>query len=110
MLRQAIGLNSANPLCYLGLVQLLTETGRLTESLPVLQFMIDHRLLVEQAMIFQGDVHQNLGNIDTAMDTYAQALELPLVAKAAAERLVPLLQKKNRIDDAAFLFKKYLKG
>lgn len=110
LLRRAIEVNSANPLCYLGLVQLLTDTGRLTESLPVLQFMIDNQLLAEQAIIFLGDVNLNLGNIGPAMDAYARALELPLAAKVAAERLVPLLQKNNRDDEAAFLYKKYLKG
>ena len=110
MLRRAIETNSANPLCYLGLVQLLTDTGRLTESIPVLQFMIDNQLLTEQAVIFLGDVNLNLGKIDIAMDTYARALDLPAAAKAAAERLVPLLRENNRNEEAAFLFKKYLKG
>ena len=110
MLRRAIERNSANPLCYLGLVQLLTDTGRLTESVPILQFMIDNQLLAEQAIVFLGDVNLNLGNIDLAMDNYARALELPLAAKAAAERLIPLLRNDNRDEEAAFLFKKYLKG
>jgi tetratricopeptide (TPR) repeat protein len=110
MLRRAIEVNAANPLCYLGLAQLLTDTGRLTESLPVLQFMIDNHLLADQAIIFLGDVYLNLGSIDAALDAYARALDLPQAAKAAAERLVPLLQENNRGEEAAFLFKKYLKG
>jgi tetratricopeptide (TPR) repeat protein len=110
MLQQAIEINGTNPLCRLGLAQLLTDTGRLTESLPVLQYMIDNQLLADQAIIFLGDVYLNLGTIGSAMDAYARALEFPHAAKAAAERLIPMLQESNRDEEAAFLFKKYLKG
>jgi tetratricopeptide (TPR) repeat protein len=110
LLRRALDLNDENPLCCLSLVQLLTDTGRLEESLPVLDHMIDRQLLTEQSLLFLGDVHQGLGNEDRAMESYAKALTYPNASKAAAERLIPLFEKHGRREDAAFLFKRYLKS
>jgi tetratricopeptide (TPR) repeat protein len=110
LLRKALDLNNDNPLCCLGLVQLLTDTGRLAESLPVLNHMIDKQLLTEQSLLFLGDVHQGLGNDDEAMTNYTKALTYPNASRAAAERLIPLFESHGRREDAAYLFKRYLKG
>ncbi|HEY6873481.1 MAG TPA: hypothetical protein VI298_12230 [Geobacteraceae bacterium] len=109
-LRRAIAINDANPLCYLTLVQLLADSGRLTECIPLLNYMIDHQLLIEQAVVFLGDVYLNLKNEPQAMECYSKGLAYPSAAKAAAERLVTLLQKQERLEEAAFLAKRYLKG
>ncbi|RQW77092.1 MAG: hypothetical protein EHM51_02370 [Geobacter sp.] len=108
--RRALTINGTNPLCCLGLVQLLADTGRLTECIPLLNSMIDREMLLEQAIIFLADVHQNLGNEEAAMGGYTKALAFPGAAKAAAERLVVLLQKQGRSEEAAYVAKKYLKG
>ena len=110
LLRRALDLNSENPLCCLSLVQLLTDAGRLEESLPILGHMIDKQLLTEQSLLFLGDVNQGLGNEDAAIESYAKALDYPNAAKAAAERLVPIFERLGRRDDATYLFKRYLKG
>ena len=110
LLRRALDLNNENPLCCLSLVQLLTDTGRLEESLPILSHMIDKQLLIEQSLLFLGDVYRGLGNDDAAMESYAKALDFPNAAKAAAERLVPIFERLGRREDAAYLFKRYLKG
>jgi tetratricopeptide (TPR) repeat protein len=110
MLRRAIVVNDANPLCYLGLVQLLADTGRFADTLPLLNYMIEHTYLIEQALIFLGDVYQKMGDEEKAMEGYSRAIGYPAAEKAAAERLVPLLQKLGRQDEAVFLVKKYLKG
>jgi len=110
LLRRALDLNNENPLCCLSLVQLLTDAGRLEESLPVLSHMIDKQLLMEQSLLFLGDVYRGLGNDDAAIESYAKALNFPNAAKASAERLVPIFEKLGRREDAAFLFKRYLKG
>ena len=110
LLNRALTVTNENPLCCMGLVQLLTDTGRLPESLPVLHHMIEKQLLTEQSLLFLGDVHLALGNEDTAMDSYSQALAFPNAARAAAERLIPILEKQGRPDDAKHLFQRYLKG
>jgi tetratricopeptide (TPR) repeat protein len=110
LLHRALTVNNDNPLCCMGLVQLLTDTGRLPESLPVLHHMIEKQLLTEQSLLFLGDVHLALGNEDTAMDSFSQALAFPNAARTAAERLIPILENRGRRDDAALLFKRYLKG
>ena len=110
LLRRANSRNPENPLSHLGLVQLLADTGRFAEALPVLHYMIDNRLLTEQATIFLGDIHQKLGNDAEAIESYSKALANPATAKTAAERLIPLLGKQDRSEEAAFLAKKYLKG
>ncbi len=110
LLRRALDLNNENPLCCLSLVQLLTDAGRLEESLPVLDHMIDKQLMTEQSLLFLGDVHQGLGNDDRAMESYAKAITYPNASRAAAERLIPLFEKHGRSEDAAFLFKRYLKS
>jgi tetratricopeptide (TPR) repeat protein len=110
LLRRAIAVNDTNPLCYLGLVQLLADTGRFADTLQLLNYMIDHNYLIEQALIFLGDVYLKMGDEEKAMEGYTRAIGCPAAAKAAAERLVPLLQKLGRQDEAVFLVKKYLKG
>lgn len=110
LLRRAIALNDGNPLCHLSLVQLLADAGRFEETIPLLNSMIDRQLLPEQAVIFLGDVQQRIGNEGEAMANYSRALDYPAAAKAAAERLVPLLQNQGRGDEALFLAKRYLRG
>jgi tetratricopeptide (TPR) repeat protein len=110
LLRRAIEVNDANPLCYLGLVQLLADTGRAADTIPLLNYMVDHTYLIEQALIFLGDVYQKLGDEEEAMGGYSRAIGYPAAAKTAAERLVPLLQKHGRQEEAVYLVKKYLKG
>jgi tetratricopeptide (TPR) repeat protein len=109
-LRRVIAINDANPLGHLALVQLLVDTGRLAECVPLLNRMIDRQLLVDQALMYLGDIYLNLGNEQEAMESYSKALTHPSAAKAAAERLVTLLQKQERLEEAAFLAKRYLKG
>ena len=110
LLHQALAINDENPLCYLSLVQLLADTGRFEEAVPLLHHMVDRTILIEQALIFLGDIHQRMGNDDEAIAEFSKALSYPGVAKASAERLVPLLSKQGRLEDAAFVIKKYLKG
>jgi tetratricopeptide (TPR) repeat protein len=110
LLRRALTVNDMNPLCYLTLVQVLTDTGRMTEAIPLLNIMVDRSLLVEQALIYLGDIYQRLGNDQEAMEYYSKALNFKQAAKPAAERLVTLLQKHGRPEEATFLVKQYLKG
>lgn len=109
LLRRAMGCNDANPLCHLGLVQLLVETRRFTEAIGLLERMVERQILPEQALLFQGDIYQELGDSTTALDRYAQLLPGPY-QRDAAERIVPLLESVGRPEEAAYIAKQYLKG
>jgi predicted negative regulator of RcsB-dependent stress response len=110
LLRRAINLNASNPLCYLGLVQLLSDTARFYEAIPVLEHMIGHGLLPDQARLLLGDVYLLTGGDDKAIENWSEALSLPSVARGAAEKLVSLLQKHGRGEEAAYIAKRYLKS
>ncbi len=109
-LRSAIGKNPDNALCHLGLVQLMLETGRLTESIPMLEQMIAADHLADQALIMLGDVLLAMGDQDAALERYVGALNIPSVAKTAAQKLVPVLEELGRSADAQAVAKRYLKG
>jgi tetratricopeptide (TPR) repeat protein len=110
LLRRAIGLNHLNPLCHLSLVQLFIDTERFAEALRHLEYMIAQNLLPEQSLLLAGDVSEHMGDQSHAVDMFTQALALPAVARAAAERLIPLLEQQGRSAEAQYLFKKYCKG
>ena len=110
LLRRAIDLNGLNPLCYLALVQLFGETGRVKEALPFLQHMINIDLIPDQAGLLLGDAYVHLEDENSAVDCYTRVLSSPGYAKEAAMKLVPLLEKQGRRDDAAYLAKKFKKG
>jgi len=110
LLRHALAINEANPLCHLGLVQLMLETGRFAESIPLLERMISDSHLPDQATIMLGEVLQVTGNDDAALLKFLEGLNYPSAARAAAERAIPLLKKQGRTADAAALSKQYLKG
>jgi tetratricopeptide (TPR) repeat protein len=110
LLRRAIESNDLNPLCYLALVQLLGETGRIRETLPLLQHMINIELIPEQAGILLGDANILLEDVNSALDCYSRVLSSPGYAKEAAMKLIPLLEKLGRQEEAAYLTKKFNKG
>jgi len=110
LLARAIGLNPANPLCNIGLVQLYAETGRVPEALQVLERMISVNVIPEQATLMQGDLYAHLGDESNAVESYSKLLASPKFAREAAERLVPLLEKQGRTDEAGYLAKKFGKG
>ena len=57
-----------------------------------------------------GELHELSGDEPRAVELWSQALEIPSVAKSAAERLVPILDRQGRKDEVKYLAKKYLKG
>jgi len=110
LLLKAIALNPGNPLCAIGLVHLYTEIGRGPEALQVLERMISSDLLPEQAMLMQGELYTLLQDESKAVESYSRLLASPKFAREAAERLVPLLEKQGRSEEAAYLAKKFAKG
>ncbi|HKZ16270.1 MAG TPA: tetratricopeptide repeat protein [Geobacteraceae bacterium] len=110
LLIKAIGLNPVNPLCNIGLVQLYTEIGREPEALQVLERMISSDLIPDQARLMQGDLYTQLQDESNAIESYSRLLTSPKFAREAAERIVPLLERQGRTEEAAYLAKKYAKG
>ncbi len=110
LLKRALSLDGSNPLVHLGLAQYYIDSRRFAESVPVLQGMIEGEILHDQAQLMLGDVYAMMGNPDAAIDIYTKGLQLPALKKVSAERLVQLLTAQNRTEEAAYLFKTYLKG
>lgn len=109
LLRRALALNDANPLCNLSLVQLLTENGRFNEAVPLLERMVERDILPDQAGMFLGEIYRVRGESDRAIGQFSQLLSSPL-KREAAERLVGLLEANGRSQEAAMVAKQYLKG
>jgi len=110
LLRRSVELNALNPLSLVALVELLAETGRFVEAIPFLEHMINSDLIPDQARLLLGDVLILMEDETKAVETYSQVLTSPGFAKQAADKLIPLLKKQGRNEEAAFLAKKYMKG
>jgi tetratricopeptide (TPR) repeat protein len=110
LLIRAIDLNPANPLCHIGLVQLYTEIVRAPEALQLLERMIAGDVVPEQARLMQGDLYTLLKDESNAVESYSRLLTSPKYSKEAAERIVPLLVKQGRTEEAAYVAKKFAKG
>ncbi|MRR59415.1 MAG: hypothetical protein EG824_14590, partial [Deltaproteobacteria bacterium] len=108
LLRRALALNDANPLCNLSLVQLLTESGRFNEAVPLLERMVERGILSDQAGMFLGEIYRVRGESDRAIDQFSQLLSSPL-KREAAERLMGVLEASGRAQEAALVAKQYLK-
>ncbi len=110
LLLRAIGLNPVNPLSSIGLVQLYAETGRAPEALQVVARMIEKDLEPDQARLMQGELYTLLEDEPKAVESYSRLLTSPKYAREAVERLVPLLQRQGRTEEAARLAKKFARG
>lgn len=110
LLKRAVSLNPTNAVCYLALVQLLAGAGRYPEAIATLERMVELDLLADQAQFMMGELYEMSGDENRAFEIWSKVLEMPAVAKSAAERLVPILQRQGRMDDVKYLTKKYLKG
>lgn len=110
LLKRALTLDDGNPLVHLSLAQFYIDTRRFSECVPVLVGMMEREMLHDQAMLMLGDVYAMMGSADEAIDIYTRGLQLPALKKVSAERLVQVLTAQNRTDEAAYLFKTYLKG
>lgn len=110
LFRASAKINPLNPLTRLGLAQLLIFTKRLDEAMTELGLMVENGLLANEALVMIGDVWCLKGEEGAAIDHFAKLLENTSHQKVAAERLVPLLMKQGREQEAQFLAKQYLKG
>jgi hypothetical protein len=78
--------------------------------LPFLQHMINIEVIPDQAGLLLGDAYLLLEDENNAVDCYTRVLSSPGYAKDAAMKLIPLLEKQGRREDAAYLAKKFKKG
>jgi tetratricopeptide (TPR) repeat protein len=110
LLKRSLTLNANNPLANISLVQLLAECGKVQEALGGANRMLELDVVADQALVMQGDLYQALGDQGNAMESWTKALNLPSVARSAAERLIPILDAQGRQNEAKFLAKTYMKG
>jgi pentatricopeptide repeat protein len=110
LLNRSLQLNPANSASYLALVHLLAETGRFPEAIATVKRMMELGILADQAQFMLGELYEAAGDQELAFAAWTKSLDLPGVARSAAERLVPLLDEQGRTDEAKYLIKRYLKG
>ena len=110
LLNRAIKINEDNPVCHLSLAQLYADAGRLGEAEVILKKMMARMILYEQALVMLADVYTLQGDHENALNLLTGGLQIPALKKASAERLVTILAAQGRDDEAAYLFKTYLKG
>jgi tetratricopeptide (TPR) repeat protein len=110
LLNRSLRLNQTNAASYLALVHLKADAGRFPEAISILSRMQELGILADQAQFMLGELHDASGDRAAALEAWSQALEIPSVAKAAAERLVPILTGQGRAEEAKYLTKRYLKG
>lgn len=72
--------------------------------------MIAGGVIPEQARLMQGDLYALIHEESNAIDSYSKLLESPQYAKAAAERIIPLLERHGRAKEAEYLAKRFGKG
>ncbi|MBJ6723872.1 tetratricopeptide repeat protein [Geomesophilobacter sediminis] len=109
LVEQALRINPTNPLCHLARVQMAIDGGNFHLAVGHLKKMRELDVLADQALIMLGDLYIGSGDRQTAMEYLSQALDIQTVAKAAAEKLVPLLSEAGRTQEAQYLVKRYLK-
>lgn len=106
-LRKALQLNRLNTLAWYNLALLLIDSGRLEESLQVLDTMIAEELMPEQSMLMRAELLEATGDLEGAISQYTQLLTTPY-ARSAAEKMHAVLLLADRHSDAAVIFKKYM--
>jgi hypothetical protein len=57
-----------------------------------------------------GEVYLLLEDETRAVEIYSQVMSSPKHAREAAEKLIPLLERQGRPEEAAYLAKKFMKG
>ncbi|QXE92061.1 tetratricopeptide repeat protein [Geomonas subterranea] len=110
LLNRALALNPQNATVYLALIHLMAGGGRYPQAIAVAQRMLELNIIPDQAQFMLGELHEATGDTERAMELWTKSLEQPGMAKAAAERLIPILNRQGRTDDVKYLTKKYLKG
>lgn len=110
LLRRALKLNEANPVCNLSLAQLFADTGRFEEAAALLKSMMDRMILYEQSLVMLADVYAAKGDQENAINLLSSGILMPALKKASAERLVPILASQGRNEEVAYIVKTYLKG
>lgn len=107
--RSAIVRNGANPLPYLALAHQLVESGRFPEARDHLNEMINKNFFALEATLLIGEVYVLLNQENDAVAAFSSLLSSPF-KREAAQRLVPLLERGGRPDEAHYVRKTYLKG
>jgi tetratricopeptide (TPR) repeat protein len=110
LLNRSLLINPGNSMSYLALVHLTAEAQRYPEALSIVKRMMELGILADQAQFMLGELLEASGDQAGAFEAWTKALELPSMARSAAERLIPLLNDEGRTEEAKYLAKRYLKG
>jgi len=110
LLKGSLRLNPGNATSYLALVHLKADAGQYSEAIVIVGKMKELGILADQAQFMLGELLEASGDQAAALEAWSQALEIPSVAKPAAERLIPILTSQGRGEEAKYLAKRYLKG
>lgn len=110
LLNKALSINPDNPMCNLSLTQLYIDTGRYSNAVTLLKSMMTREILHDQSLILLADVYVIQSDNKAAIELLSNALSNPSLKKPAAERLVAILNKEGRDEEAQYLYKTYLKG
>ncbi|GAW66453.1 hypothetical protein GPEL0_01r1829 [Geoanaerobacter pelophilus] len=110
LLNRALSVNSQNGMVYMALVQLMAGGGRYAEAIALVERMQQENVMADQAQFMLGELYETTGDEAKAVEMWSKALEMPSVARSAAEKLVPILGSQGRTEEVKYLAKKYLKG
>ncbi len=110
LLNRALSVNSQNGMVYMALVQLMAGGGKYAEAIALVERMQQENVMADQAQFMLGELYETTGDEAKAVEMWSKALEMPSVARSAAEKLVPILGSQGRTEEVKYLAKKYLKG
>ena len=108
-LRKAVQLNGANSLAWVNLALVLRESLRFKDAMVTIETMIAENIMPEEAQLLRASIFEATGDHESAVNQYLELLQTPW-ARPAAEKLYGLLMEVGRKEDAAAIFKKYLKS
>lgn len=106
LLLDSLSMEPRNPLALLSLGQLRMVQRRHDEARTILQTARDQGL-GNQILLLLGDNEQAAGAMAAAEAFYLEALADKSLARAAAERLIPIMESTGRTRERDFLLKKH---
>jgi tetratricopeptide (TPR) repeat protein len=109
LFRRVLAINPLNPLGNLAYFHLLADLGRYQEGVQHLEGMLSRGVMTDQATFMLADLNMAMGQEEEGARLFASLLSTRL-ASEAAKRLLPVLQKQGRENEAKQLAKQYLKG
>lgn len=109
LLLDALQANDRNALCCLALVDLYVTADRYMDAVKLLESMVANGVQSDQAHMMLGDIQECLGNDDDSLQRYALLLGTKY-KKDAATKIIAVLERQGKSDEARQVYSRYLKG